>query len=76
MILDESNGRGIERCEILMMDWRNLGYGLRTKKDNALLIMFELNGLKSVVSCEVIPRETVLFEQMGRYSIVDGVLLA
>ena len=47
VILDESNGRGIERCEILMMDWRNLGYGLRTKKDNALLIMFELNGLKS-----------------------------
>ena len=38
MILDESNGRGIERCEILMMDWGNLGYGLRTKKDNLLKI--------------------------------------
>ena len=50
MILDESNGRGIERCEILMMDWRNLGYGLRTKKDNALLIIFELNGFIGIES--------------------------
>ena len=40
MILDESNGRGIERCEILMIDWRNLGYGLRTKKDNLLKLRF------------------------------------
>ena len=40
MILDESNGRGIERCVILRIDWRNLGNGFRTKKDNLLKLRF------------------------------------